>query len=61
MGKVEEEMKEEYYEQYKNDPDFKRFVDDFCKPRMLGIFEGLQIKIVQEYGDYLKRSRRDII
>jgi hypothetical protein len=57
MEQQEEEMSEEMYELYKNDPDFKRYVDAFCKPRGLSIFEAFLFRIIIEYADYLKKTK----
>lgn len=51
-------MKEEVYWLYKSDPDFKDYVDKYCQKHHLGIFEALDIKIVDSYGEYIKKKGR---
>jgi len=52
-------MNEELYELYKRDPDFREYVDTWCKVHNLGIFEAFRIKILQSYGEYLKKTKED--
>lgn len=50
-------MSEEMYELYKNDPDFERYVDEFCKAKGIAIFEAFRLRIIIEYADYLKKTK----
>ena len=50
-------MNEELYDLYKRDPDFREYVDTWCKVHNLGIFEALSIKILQEYAAYLRKTK----
>jgi len=52
-------MKEELYELYKSDPDFKEYVDKYCKKHDLGVFEALNMKILESYGNWLKGAKKD--
>lgn len=59
LGKEKEEMNEELYDLYKRDPDFREYVDTWCKVHNLGIFEALSIKILQEYGKEKKKEEKN--
>lgn len=50
-------MNEELYDLYKRDIDFKHYVDAFCQSHGLGLFEALDIKLLQLYGEYIKQGK----
>ena len=52
-------MTDNLYDLYKTDPDYKRYVDEICKSRMLGIYEAFRLKIVQSYAEWLVKSKED--
>lgn len=51
-------MNEELYELYKNNPEFKGYVDQWCKQKGCGIFEALRYKLIQEYAKIVKEGRK---
>ena len=50
-------MTDEIYDLYKNDPDFSRYVNAFCRAKGLGIFEALEFMVVKEYAAWLKKKK----
>ena len=51
-------MTDELYDLYKRDPDFKLYVDKWCKDHDLSIFEAFTRKILQEYAEYVKEKSK---
>lgn len=49
---------DELYSLYKDDADFKRYVDEWCKARNVSIFEAFRLNILQEYGKWIKEQRK---
>ena len=49
---------DEYYDLYKRDADFKEYVDRWCKNHGLGLFEALQLNLLQEYAKDLKERKK---
>ena len=48
---------DEIYTLYKQDNDFKEYVDKWCKKHDLSIFEAFRMAILREYyEDYKKRK-----
>ena len=54
-------MTDELYDQYKNDKDFKYYVETYCRCRSLGIFEGMGHLMVKEVAKYYKDKVKNII
>jgi len=54
-------MNEEYYDLYKRDEDFKRYVDLWCKAHDLSIFEAFRLRILQEYGEWRKQQAKGLL
>ena len=52
-------MTEELYDLYKNDPDFKSYVDRWCQKHQLSIFEAFRMRILQEYAAWLMKKKGD--
>lgn len=48
---------DEIYTLYKQDNDFKEYVDKWCKKHDLSIFEAFRMKIVQGYAERLIKER----
>lgn len=46
------QMNEEIYEFYKSNPEFKKYVDSYCRSRQVGIFEALRHKTIREVAKY---------
>ena len=51
-------MTDELYDLYKRDPDFKEYVDRWCKNHNLSIFEAFRLNVLQEYAKYLKEGKK---
>ena len=51
-------MSEELYDLYKRDPDFKEYVDRWCKQHSISIFEAFRMNILQEYGKWIKENKK---
>ena len=51
-------MTDELYDLYKNDPDFKAYVDRWCVKHQLSIFEAFRMRILQEYGEWRKQQTK---
>ena len=51
-------MNEELYELYKEDEDFKQYVDAWCKDHDLSIFEAFRMNILREYAKYIKEAKK---
>ena len=49
---------DELYDLYKNDPDFKEYVDRWCQKHQLSIFEAFRMRILQEYGEWRKQQAK---
>lgn len=54
-------MNEEIYDQYITDPNFKNYVDAYCKSRGLGTFEAFGHITVKEVARYYKTKDADKI
>lgn len=54
-------MTDELYEQYKNDKDFKHYVDQWAKNHNMSIFEVFSFNILKEYARYCKEKEADKI
>lgn len=54
----EDDMTDELYNLYKQDEDFKRYVDEWCKARNVSIFEAFRLNILQEYGKWIKEVKK---
>ena len=54
-------MNDDTYEAYLNDSDFKRYVDEYCSHRNLGIFEAIGHKVVKGTAEYYRTAKKDII
>lgn len=50
-------MTDELYDLYKNDPDFKAYVDRWCSKHKLSIFEAFRMRILQDYAEWLKKKK----
>lgn len=51
-------MTDELYTLYRENNDFKEYVDRWCKARGNGIFEAFNFVIVREYAKWLKESKK---
>jgi len=51
-------MTDELYDLYKQDEDFKRYVDEWCRKHDLGIFEAFRMRILQEYGEWRRQQAK---
>ena len=51
-------MTDELYNLYKQDEDFKRYVDEWCKARNVSICEAFRLNILQEYGKWIKEVKK---
>jgi hypothetical protein len=52
-------MTDELYDLYKRDEDFHDYVDAWCKARGgMSIFEAFRMNILQEYGKYVRESKK---
>ena len=51
-------MTDELYDLYKRDPDFRHYVDSWCKKHNIGLFEAVRINILQEYGKYIRENKK---
>lgn len=51
-------MTDELYNLYKQDEDFKHYVDAWCAKHNIGIFEAFRMNILQEYGKWLKENKK---
>ena len=51
-------MNEELYELYKEDEDFKQYVDAWCKDHNLSIFEAFCMNILREYAKYVRENKQ---
>lgn len=54
-------MKDEIYDLYKKDSDFKHYVDTYCADRSIGIFEALAHITVREVAKYYEEKTNDVI
>lgn len=54
-------MTDELYDQYKNDKNFKTYVEAYCRSRGLGPFEALSHITVREVAGYYKIKDKDVI
>ena len=52
-------MTDELYDLYKNDSDFKAYVDRWCAKHNLSIFEAFRMRILQNYAEWLKKKRKE--
>lgn len=52
-------MTDELYELYKQDKDFKEYVDKWCASHNLSIFEAFRMKILQNYASYIQKNRKE--
>jgi len=52
-------MKDEIYDLYKNNPEFKEYVNRYAKSHDLGIFEALAHITIEEVADYYKEKSPD--
>lgn len=51
-------MTDELYTLYRENNDFKEYVDRWCKNRDKSIFEAFNFVIVREYAKWLKESKK---
>lgn len=51
-------MSEDLYDLYKRDPNFKEYVDGWCKKHDLSIFEAFRMNILIEYSKYIKEGKK---
>ena len=54
-------MHDEIYDLYRNNKDFKHYVDTYCADRSVGIFEALAHITVKEVGRYYEDKDNNII
>lgn len=54
-------MTDELYDLYKNDPDFKAYVDRWCSKHGLSIFEAFRMRILQNYAEWRKERKKDLL
>lgn len=54
-------MKDELYWQYKNDEEFKDYVDKYCAKHYKNIFEAFEDQMIEEAANNIKNQRKDII
>ncbi len=52
-------MSEDLYELYKEDQDFKVYVDTIAKSKGINIFEAFCLKIIKSYAEYLLKLKED--
>lgn len=51
-------MIDELHELYKQDFDFKHYVDHWCQKHNINIYEAFQMSIVKEYAKWLKENKK---
>lgn len=49
---------DELYQLYQDDPDFKRYVDEWSRNHDLSIFEIFRFDILKEYAKWLKEVKK---
>ena len=49
---------DELYSLYKDDSDFKRYVDEWSRNHHLSIFEIFRFDILKEYAKWLKENKK---
>lgn len=54
-------MHDEIYDLYRNNKDFKHYVDTYCADRSVGIFEALAHITVKEVAAYYEDKAKGII
>ncbi|MBQ9750400.1 MAG: hypothetical protein IJV87_07470 [Clostridia bacterium] len=53
-------MKNEWiYDFYKENPDFREYVDKFCKARGLGIFEAFEMEAIKNVALYYREKLKE--
>ena len=51
-------MTDELYDLYRNDSDFKEYVDRWCKQRGQSIYEAFRFVLVKEYAKWIKENKK---
>ena len=51
-------MTDELYALYKNDKDFREYVDKWCIIHNLSLHEAFEFKILREYARYIKEQKK---
>ena len=51
-------MSEELYGLYEHDPDFKRYVDEWCRKHDLKKEQVFELNVLKEYEKWLKENKK---
>ena len=51
-------MTDELYDLYRENDDFKEYVDRWCKQRGQSIYEAFRFVIVREYAKWIKENKK---
>lgn len=49
------------HETYKSDPEFRDYIDSYCKSRQISQFEALAHITVAEVAEYYKTKNKDVV